>query len=320
MDIHSYLLADRSMHYDEQVAKNVGKWASRIQVQMKFQILDLMNSMSIIGFLHALKMAFDNNRIHKGSVMWFVLFFPKKQQLQSFQIVAWQRQGRYAHIFYPGCKPPFGDLHNRRYNRRSRHGNNTLHSADEHAAIILRPFPMDEDISLLTREWWRRTKGSVRGRLIILDKAYSLSFWGNNKHATLQKITYKATTWQWYTRQVGQWMHQTVFVLPATEMSRHQVFRRLGDDVTSTQSGTQAVDNKRSKSATLTEKSQILTNIENVQAQDEQNHDCSKRYPQVTHRTGLCVNHSRTNRTKRRNVPFFLPKLEANHRFLRNQP
>lgn len=69
MDFHSYPLAERSTSYDEQVSKHVAKRASRPQNQMKSQLFDQMDLISIIGFLQAFKIACDNNEAHKGATM-----------------------------------------------------------------------------------------------------------------------------------------------------------------------------------------------------------------------------------------------------------
>lgn len=45
---------------------------------MKSQLIDPMSSISVIGFLHAFKMACDTNSVDKGAPVWLVSLFIKE--------------------------------------------------------------------------------------------------------------------------------------------------------------------------------------------------------------------------------------------------
>lgn len=62
-------LSNKYQVYDEQVAKNVLKCASRLPVPMKSLQLDPVDHMSVICFLSAFKMAWKDNAIHEGAMM-----------------------------------------------------------------------------------------------------------------------------------------------------------------------------------------------------------------------------------------------------------
>lgn len=70
----------------------------------------------------------------------------------------------------------------------------------------------------------------------------------------------------------------------------------------------QLVDDKQSQNATLEEKSQLLTDMEEVRVQDEQKQDRTQQNLQMTNGIFICVIQSRT---KRQNVPSVQPKLAA---------
>lgn len=83
MDFHGYRLADRSTHYKEQATNHPANWASRPQVQMKSELFEIMDQISIIGFIHAFKTAGDNNRVQEGAPMWLVILFIKKTPAEA---------------------------------------------------------------------------------------------------------------------------------------------------------------------------------------------------------------------------------------------
>lgn len=78
LDFRTYRLVDTSPKYDDRVAKRVAKWAKRLQVQMKTNIFDSFDPISIISFLSAFKLACDTNGVHEGAAMWLLHFFMKK--------------------------------------------------------------------------------------------------------------------------------------------------------------------------------------------------------------------------------------------------
>lgn len=81
LDYRAYCLSEKSLIYDEQVVKHVSKCASRLQVQMKLQQFDPINSMSVIGFFIGIQnciQQLDNYAIHEGAAMWLVTHFMKR--------------------------------------------------------------------------------------------------------------------------------------------------------------------------------------------------------------------------------------------------
>lgn len=70
MNYHSYWLTNRSWNYDGKVAKHVAKWASGFRSIKKSQLFDPMDTISVMGFLHAFNMDCDTNQVHEGAAMW----------------------------------------------------------------------------------------------------------------------------------------------------------------------------------------------------------------------------------------------------------
>lgn len=68
----TYHLPDESSHYGDEVAWSIAWWAKCLQVQMRSQILDFFDRISILSFLFAFKLAFDLNGVHKGAVIWLL--------------------------------------------------------------------------------------------------------------------------------------------------------------------------------------------------------------------------------------------------------
>lgn len=85
MHFHTYRLPYLSTYFDEQVAKHVAKWSSRLEVQKESQLFDPMDPMSIFGFFLAFKRACDNNGVHKAVALWMIYVFSKKQQPKLLQ-------------------------------------------------------------------------------------------------------------------------------------------------------------------------------------------------------------------------------------------
>lgn len=67
---NTYCLAGRPWLYDDQVAKHVTKYASRLQAQMKGHTFDPMYPVPIIGLFHTFMVACDDNGIHEEATMW----------------------------------------------------------------------------------------------------------------------------------------------------------------------------------------------------------------------------------------------------------
>lgn len=68
MDYHRHCPAHISSLFGDQVAKTIAQWVFRLQVQMRAQ-LDPMDLISVVGFLHPSKIAFDTNGMHQGDAM-----------------------------------------------------------------------------------------------------------------------------------------------------------------------------------------------------------------------------------------------------------
>lgn len=93
-----------------------------------------------------------------------------------------------------------------------------------------------------------------------------------------------------------------------TVISRHQFVSRIGEKVTSAQCLPQEVNDNQERKTTLDERSQLLKNMEDVRVRVKQHQDCNPANLQMTYRNLVCKYHCRT---KRQNVPFFLPKFAA---------
>lgn len=74
----SCCLADQSQHYDDDLARHIAKMAKRLEVQLKLQMFDGSNPITILSFLLAFQMACDTNITHAGVSMWLFPSFVKK--------------------------------------------------------------------------------------------------------------------------------------------------------------------------------------------------------------------------------------------------
>lgn len=75
LDYRAYCLVNKLSHYDEELARSVAKWTKCFQVQMSPQILDPLDSISILRFLSQLKLEFDMSRVHDGAAVWLLHIF-----------------------------------------------------------------------------------------------------------------------------------------------------------------------------------------------------------------------------------------------------
>jgi len=78
LDYRTYLLNDRSTKFNSGVTKQIAKMVRRMDVQMKSQIFDPVDPITILSFLPAFKTACDSNGIHEGAAMWLFQYFVKK--------------------------------------------------------------------------------------------------------------------------------------------------------------------------------------------------------------------------------------------------
>lgn len=127
---------------------------------MKSELLDPMNHISILGFLHAFKMDSDNNRAQEGATMCLIPFILKK-------VAAAARNARLSlkpklsrgsgkecmltsniqvvNLLLETCATD--DI------IRTRYCNSMLHLAEKYVAITICWCPTDEDHALSTGIW-----------------------------------------------------------------------------------------------------------------------------------------------------------------------
>lgn len=73
------------MQYDEQVAKHVTTWASRLQVRVKSQLFEPMDQTPITELLYAFKLAFDYNSSRKSHQVVGLLFYQESSNRSFYQ-------------------------------------------------------------------------------------------------------------------------------------------------------------------------------------------------------------------------------------------
>lgn len=69
MDFHRYRLADRSTHYEEEVAKHVAKRVCRLKVRMDSQLFGPWTRYQILDSCTPLRWPRDSNKANKGAIM-----------------------------------------------------------------------------------------------------------------------------------------------------------------------------------------------------------------------------------------------------------
>lgn len=74
---HIYRHTDKSSMYDDSVANCVENWAEWLQWQKQTNSLQSFDTVPIISFLSAVKIACNTNGIHKGVAIWLLHFFIK---------------------------------------------------------------------------------------------------------------------------------------------------------------------------------------------------------------------------------------------------
>lgn len=78
LDHQIYPLADKSSNYDDRPSKSVTTWTKWLQVQLRTNLFDSLDFISIISFLSTFKLACDTNGTHKDSAIRLLHFFMKK--------------------------------------------------------------------------------------------------------------------------------------------------------------------------------------------------------------------------------------------------
>lgn len=74
LNYRTYCLSDKSSNYVVEVPQSVDKWAKSLQVQMKMQIFDSFDPVSILSFLSAFKLACDTSGVNEGAALWLIGF------------------------------------------------------------------------------------------------------------------------------------------------------------------------------------------------------------------------------------------------------
>lgn len=77
LDYRMYRLADKLSWYDEEAVRSEDKWAKRLQVQVKWRVLDFFDPISIVSFLSSFKLACATDSVHEGAAVQFLSFFVK---------------------------------------------------------------------------------------------------------------------------------------------------------------------------------------------------------------------------------------------------
>lgn len=78
LDYRSYRLANTKQTYGCKVAKQISKMAKRLEVQMRPNMSDATDPISILSFLSMFQAACDTNGISEGAEMWLFPFFVQK--------------------------------------------------------------------------------------------------------------------------------------------------------------------------------------------------------------------------------------------------
>lgn len=106
----SEILFSRPFHaLQRESCKQVIQCPRRLKLQEKSQLFHIIDSISIIGFLHASKMTFHTSKIQEAGALSMMPFFLKKPVVAAHtarlsledQIMAWKRRGCHAHITCP---------------------------------------------------------------------------------------------------------------------------------------------------------------------------------------------------------------------------
>lgn len=86
LEFHMYRLANTSSRYDNEVGRNVVKWAKRLQALIETSIFNPVNPISIINLLSSFNKAYDTNSIHDRAVLCLLHFFLKNQAAAALNL------------------------------------------------------------------------------------------------------------------------------------------------------------------------------------------------------------------------------------------
>lgn len=70
MDYRSSPLAEQSQHYDNNVSRHIAKMTKRLELQLKVQIFDRSDPITILSFLPVIQMGCDANGVYEGASIW----------------------------------------------------------------------------------------------------------------------------------------------------------------------------------------------------------------------------------------------------------
>lgn len=166
-----------------------------------------MDQTSVTGFLQALQKAYDINGVHERAVMWLLPSLMKRTAAAALTV----RLSLKYRSWHSGVKgeivnssiqveTTFQDLHNGRYNRRSRNQIGTLHPAHIHVIDTVRWFYKYEDIALQRSVRWVCIERNVCDRLSLQCMAQNGFESEHQQHAALKKSAYEASFWHCYRR------------------------------------------------------------------------------------------------------------------------
>lgn len=137
------------------------------------------------------------------------------------------------------------------------------------------------------------------------------SVWSNNKHYVIKKLECEATSFTQLEEATGESIRRNRISFPPAVISWHQVDSRNRDKVSSTQYRLQAAKDIQEHRATVEEKLQLWTSMEDPRVEDEPHHDCRRWNRQMKPRITVCVYH---NRTKGQNVLFSPTSSRQNYK------
>lgn len=144
IDYFGYSLPDKLRVYDQQIAKQLLKCASRLLVQMKSLHSDGMNHLLIIDILSAFKMACANDATNKEADMWFVSHCMKQAAAVTLTSrvplkskISEKMLSIIKHIItkHSGCESPSGNVCYRRRNCGSGQRSISLCATNNYAAL-----------------------------------------------------------------------------------------------------------------------------------------------------------------------------------------
>lgn len=78
MDFNNYHVHKLYQEYNSRTLGKIDKWAKKMDVQMRPTVLNPLNPIFVVSFLDNFKIAWGNNRIHGGPVIWLLTYLNGK--------------------------------------------------------------------------------------------------------------------------------------------------------------------------------------------------------------------------------------------------